>query len=98
MITIDKKKIDEMAKDARFTSEFPFLRSRRLEKGANKTCSRCPRKNKLLGGEEHYSRVMRDLAMMNASRISKLRALLGTTDKIQIFYMNDQKKIVRTIL
>lgn len=97
MITIDNKKLDSMAEDPAITSEFPFIRSRRLEKGANKTCNRCPRKNKLLGGKEHYARAMRDIALMNASRITKLKKLLGA-DKIQVFYMNEQHKIVRTVL
>lgn len=97
MITIDKKRLDSMAANPAIVAEFPFIRSRRLEKGANKTCSRCPRKNKLLGGEEHYARAMKDIALMNASRIAKLKKLLGD-DKIQVFYMNDQQKIVRTVL
>ncbi len=94
MVTIDNKKIDEMAADQRFVAAFPFLRSRKLEKDAQKSCSKCGRRNKLLGGKEHYARTMRDFAMLNASKITLLKQLLGT-DKVQVFYLNDQKKIVR---
>ena len=75
MVTIDNTRIDTMAKDPRFVAAFPFLRSRKLERDANKSCSKCGRRNKLLGGKEHYARTMRDFALLNASKITLLKQL-----------------------
>lgn len=100
LITIDKNLIDRMARDATYTAAFPFLRSRAMERDANKKCKPCERMGKMrakLGGTEYYMRVLRDFSQLNPSRLAKLKAALRV-DQVQLWYPDDQKRLIRKVM